>query len=180
MKSTKVFLAGMYIHLLLSILTPCAILFQGSWNTMGEALFLFYIIMIAAVHILGWVSAGMAAVAYLRKEYGRLQKGWLLLKFGSVPFYILNFIYSFLAWFILIGASRGLMVFFVPVPVFITCAMIVQSGFFGACYIKYLRKQLPDGERPPAVHYALQMIAVLDIFSTIVLLKKYSAKSSAC
>ena len=95
------------------------------------------------------------------------------MKLRSIPFYIVNFIYSFLVWFVLIGASRGILVLLAPIPVIVTCSMVVQSGIYGICVILALRKMPEYGGRPTAVHYVLQLMSVLDLISTVVILKRY-------
>lgn len=188
MRSAKIFLVGMYIHIFLSIAVPVSmiVLKDQCWSGVGIGLLLVYLLMAGAVQLLGWISAGMAVSAYRSGEWEKLIKGWKLLKFWSIPFYVLNFIYSFFAWFALVGASRGLLIFLVPIPVLFTCSMIVQSGIYGVCVVKYLRR-IPekaagpgDGCRPSPVHYALQLVSVLDIVSTVILVKKYGMNGWCC
>ena len=175
MKSAKAFLIGMYVHLILSIGVPITIFLIASrgWNAPAIALFSFYLLMVGAVHLLGWISAGLAVSAYYKREYEKIWSGWRLLKLRSIPFYIVNFIYSFLVWFVLIGASRGILVLLAPIPVIVTCSMVVQSGIYGICVILALRKMPEYGGRPTAVHYVLQLMSVLDLISTVVILKRY-------
>lgn len=180
MKTAKVFLIGMYVHFLLSVAIPAGIFFfcqETGWNAAGIGLLAFYLLEIVVVHVLGWVTVSMAGTAYRRGEFEKLKSGWKLLKLSSIPFYILNFIYSFLVWFILVGASRGILIIFVPIPIIITCLLIVQSGCVGVLYIKYLRKQPGENGRPHGIHYLLQMVSVLDVISTLVILKKYARKA---
>lgn len=181
MKSAKIFLTGMYVHLILSIGVPIAVFLIASrgWNAPAAALFAFYLLTVGAVHLLGWVSAGLAVSAYHKKEYDKIWNGWKLLKLRSIPFYLVNFIYSFLVWFTLVGASRGILVLLVPIPVFVTCSMVVQSGIYGICVILALRKMPEYGGRPAAVHYVLQLVSVLDLISTVIIQKKYPLQSPA-
>lgn len=184
MRSARIFLVGMYIHLFLSIVVPIGMILlkDRCWSSVGIGLFLGYLLMIGAVHLTGWISAGMAVSAYRSGEWEMLIKGWKLLKLSSIPFYILNFIYSLLAWIMLIGASRGLLIFLVPIPVFLTCSMIVQSGIYGICVVRYLRRTAKCGSASgaggnlSAVHYVLQLVSMLDIVSTIMIVKRYKIK----
>lgn len=178
MKSAKIFLAGMYLHLVLSIGVPIGILLfsQDGWNGLSIGLLLFYLAVILAVQIAGWICVVLAAAAYRQKKGDELRKGWKLLKLSSIPFYILNFAYSCLAWMALIGGSRGIMVIFLPIPIFITCLMVFQSGCVGICYVMYLRGQPENGGKPSRIHYLLQLVSVLDIVSTVVLLRAYKEK----
>ena len=178
MKSAKVFLTGMYVHLFLSIAIPISIFCfcLDGWDMLGIGLIFFYLFMIVAVQIMGCVCFVMAIDAYRRNEYDKLFNGWKMLKLGAIPFYIINFLYSFIVWFILVGASRGILILLVPIPIIITCLMIVQSGGVGICYIMYLRKQFESDKKPSSIHYIMQVISVLDIISTIIILKKYDNK----
>lgn len=170
-RSAKIFLIGMYLHLILSIAVPAGILYfsDGGWNGIGIGLLVFYLLMIAAVQITGWVCVAMGVIACRRNKAAELRQSWKLLKLWSIPFYVLNFIYSYLAWFVLVGASRGILLILVPIPIMLTCLMVVQSGCVGVCYILLLRKR--DGYRPSGIHYVLQLLSVVDVISTIILLK---------
>ena len=175
MKTAKAFLVGMYAHLLLIVVIPVGILtvFEGkSWNMSGSGLLIVYMLAVVVVQTLGWGMAGMAILAYGRGEIEKIRKGWKLLKFGSIPFYILNFVYGCAAYLAAVGGSRGLMIFLVPVPLLVTCLMIVQSGCVGVCCIMHLRKHPEKNTGPHGIHYVLQLLPVLDVISTFVILKK--------
>ena len=171
MKSAKIFLAGMYLHLVLSIGIPLGIFSQGSWNSLSAGLLMFYLAAILAVQVAGWACVGMAAAAYRHNKGEELKKGWKLLKLASIPFYIFNFFYSYLAWMVLIGASRGLMALFLPIPIFVTCLMVFQSGCVGICHVMDLRRQAEKSGNPSRLHYLLQLVPVLDIISVILLMR---------
>ena len=117
-KLAKIFLTGMYLHLVLSIAVPVGMLYFGSdgWNVTVIGLFAFYLAMAALVHIAGWGCVVAAVTAYRRNEADKLRQSWKWLKLWSIPFYVLNFLYSFFVWFVLVGASRGIMIFLVPYP----------------------------------------------------------------
>lgn len=169
MTNGRVFLISMYVHLIMSVLTPIAIL--GFRNSKATGVILIcYVLMICAVLIIGWVSVGMAVRSVKWGEYDNVKCGWKLLKYGSIPFYIINFIYSLVVWFVIVGASRGIFIVLVPIPILITCTMIVQSGCFGWCCIYYLNKRNPG--YISKIHYVLQIVSVLDIISTYQILKK--------
>lgn len=176
MKSANVFLWAMYLHLLFCIGVPVGIFIlcmEDGWNAAGVGLLLLYWLETVAVQIIGWVCAAMAVVAYRQEKWEELLKAWKQLKLKTIPFYVVNFLYSFLIWFILVGASRGIMILLVPVPIIYTCTMIVQSGCVGICYIKHLRRHREDGKKPSGIHYVWQLLAVFDIISTVVTLKTY-------
>lgn len=180
MKSAAAFLSGMYFHLLCSIAVPIILwnFCLDGYNSIGIAAILFYILEISLVHILGWVCVGCAVGAYLQNKAAALKRGWKLLKLSSIPFYVVNFIYSTFIWFLLIGASRGIFLLLLPIPFCITCLMVFQGGCVGICHIMLLRRQRKEDSSgkisaaPSAIHYLLQLIPVLDIISTIILLHR--------
>lgn len=180
MKSAKVFLWAMYVHLVFSIAVPVGIVvscIDEGWNGVGIGLLLLYCLETVAIQVIGWACAGLAVAAYRKGQWEKLLLGWKLLKLKSIPFFVINFIYSVLVWFILVGASRGILILLVPIPIIYTCTMVFQSGCVGICYIKYLRKHSESGNRPSGIHYVLQLMAVVDLVSTAVILKKYGKAS---
>ncbi len=145
-------------------------------------LFPFYLIMVAAVEVTGIVCAALAIVACRRGECEKLRKAVALLKLWTIPFYILNFGYSVIAWFVIVLGTRGAGILFLPIPIVVTCMMVVSSGCVGCAYVKCLRKStdvkaggkngMPDGRgyRPSGIHYVLQLITIADVISAIIIL----------
>lgn len=177
MKLVKTFFVMLYVQLVLQYgIIP--VMFLGMDDT-GEfkiwTHFYFAVVLISfvAVQVVGCISAVSAVKMHLNSEHEVLKESWLLLKLKTIPFYILNFIYG-LAYIIgIIGASRGLVVMAVIpilIPIWYTCAFIVQSGFFGAANVAFLRKEY--GDRISAIHYVLQFVPVLDVVSTLIVRKK--------
>lgn len=186
MKLVKSFFVMLYIQLALQYgILPA--LGYGTDEATGEmkiwAIIFFIVLTISfiAVQVVGCLSAATAVKMYIKSEYDPLKKSWLLLKLKTIPFYIFNFIYGLAYTVVLIGASRGLVVMAViPIllPIWYTCAFIVQSGFFGAANIILLRRKYGK-EQISAIHYLLQFISVLDVISTIILLKKTKKLNAA-
>lgn len=176
LKSAKLFFIGLHMHLIFSILVM-VILFIDQWNELGTLFFGFYLFMIAVVVIIGWVTVVMAFLANRDQKYNELKKAWLLLKLGSIPFYIVNFFYSFFVWFILVAASRGIFIILVPIPIILTCTFIYQSGCVSAFYINSLRYNIMMNtsnssylhQNISCIHYLLQFIPVLDVISTFLI-----------
>ena len=178
MKIIKTFFVMLYIQLALQYgILP--VLGYGTDETTGETkiwaniFFVVLTISFVAVQVAGCLSAATAVKMYIKSEYDSLKKSWLLLKLKTIPFYILNFIYGVIYVIVLIGASRGLAVMAViPIllPIWYTCAFIVQSGFFGGANVASLRKKYCDSIS--LIHYVLQFIPVLDVLGTVILLKK--------
>lgn len=174
MKTAKLFLAGMYVHLVLSVIAPAGILYLGwgsGWNGANSKLLLFYLAMVGLMQLLGWVSAGAAILAYRRNDTGRLLSGWRTLKLGAIPFYLLNFVWSFFVWGSIVAASRGIFIFLVPIPVCVTWLMVIQSGVSGWLAIRCLRE---EGQDVFILHTVCQFLPVLDVLSALLLLRRRS------
>lgn len=173
MKTAKLFLAGMYVHLVLSVAAPIGILYLGwggrGWNRANGSLLLFFLAVVLLVQILGWVSAGAAILAYRRNETGRLRSALRTLKLGAIPFYLLNFLWSFLAWGAIVAASRGIFFLLIPVPICFTWLLVIQSGVSGWLYIRCLREA---GADVSILHSVCQFIPVLDVLSALLLLRR--------
>lgn len=172
MKTAKLFLAGMYVHLILSVAAPIGILYLGwggaGWGRSNGMLLLAYLLAIALVQLLGWVSVGASIFAYRQNDMARLLSGWRTLKLGAIPFYMLNFLWSFLAWGAIVAASRGIFLLLIPIPIGVTWLMVIQSGFTGWLYIRCLRE---SGEDAAILHSVCQFLPVLDVLSTLLLLR---------
>lgn len=173
MKTAKLFLAGMYLHLVLSVAAPIGILYLGwggaGWNRSNGSLLLVYLLAIGLVQLLGWISVGASIRAYRRNDMARLLSGWRTLKLGAIPFHILNVLWSVLAWGALVAASRGIFILLVPIPICLTWLMIIQSGVTGWLYIRCLREA---GEDAAVLHSVCQFIPVVDVLSTFLLLRR--------
>ncbi|MDO4327597.1 MAG: hypothetical protein Q4E24_16500 [bacterium] len=172
MKTAKLFLAGIYLHLFLSAITPIGILLAGEWNPVSYGLFFFYLLMIGAMQLTGWICVGCSIAAYRKGYEEKLKKSVKILKLYSIPFYLLNFIVSFVYWFFILAGSRGILFFLLPIPIAITCLIIFQTGCVGICYIMYLRKQLGSQKKPSRTHYLIQLIPILDVISTLYIFHK--------
>ena len=168
MRSAKVFLAWCYLHLLLSFLVPVVLLLRRAWTGLTAGLFFLYLLQAAGLWVMGWAMAVCSARVRGRGEEALLRKSRVLVKLGGLPFQIVNAAYTVFAWLMLIGASRGIMLILVPIPVLYTYGLIVQGGAVGGNWVRCLRRQREDA--PGRIHYLMQMLPVLDILSTAVLL----------
>ncbi|MDD6798649.1 MAG: hypothetical protein PUE71_10220 [Clostridia bacterium] len=167
MKKARMLVLLMYLHLMVSMVAPfMAVIIANKYNSKSGLLcILLYVIIVLAIQMYGWICAVSARKLLKHNNIEELRKAWLLLKLKTVPFYIVNYIYSFLMWFVLVAASRGIFIIFVWIPVAITCYFIIQSGIYGYCYIKYMRDIKGIGITNNQV--IMQFIPVLDFFGTL-------------
>lgn len=178
MKIAKAFFVMLYIQLVLQYGIIPVVIFGTDENTCEfkpwAAVFgVLLLISFAAVQVVGWISAVTAVKMHFNSEHEALKKSWKLLKLKTIPFYIFNFIYGILYIIMIIGASRGLAVIAVIpvlVPIWYTCAFIVQSGFFGAANVMAMRRKY--GDNISVIHYVLQFLPVLDVIGTLILRNK--------
>lgn len=165
----NLFLGWMYLHLVCSMAFPVTLLVVGEWNNLTWSLFLGYLAEILLLQLWGWVTVVLAVIAHRRGNAKKVQTGWVFLKLGSIPFFLINFAYSFVVWFIIVVGSRGILGLLLPIPIAVTCLMILQTGCVGCCQVHELRRRIPSlGGR----HYLFQLLPVADVFDTIYLLKR--------
>lgn len=173
MKSAKCFLAGMYLHLALSVAVPIGVpLLAGredGWNSLCTGLLLLYLAVMLLVQLAGWACAVSAWRAARRGEAGLLRTWWLFLKLCSIPFYILNFLWSVFVWGLFLLASRGILLALLPVSFAVTCLMAVQTGLVGLCYLRLQKRQ---GRPVSGLHTVCQLLPVLDVISTLLLVRR--------
>ena len=115
----------MYIHLLASMAVPfMAVFFANKYKAeSGWLIILVYVILIFLIQIYGWLCSVNAGKLLKQGNISELREAWLLLKLKTIPFYILNYIYSFFAWFVIVAASRGIFIIFVWIPITATCSI---------------------------------------------------------
>ena len=157
----------MYMHLLASIAAPfMAVSFANKYKAAsGWLVILIYVILIFSIQIYGWFCSVNARKLSKQGNISELREAWLLLKLKTIPFYILNYIYSFLAWFVIVAASRGIFILFAWIPFAVTCSFIIQSGIYGYCYLKHVRDEhIMDVNNNQLI---IQFVPVLDIFGTL-------------
>lgn len=171
MRKAKVLRFLMYIHLLASIAVPfMAVFFANKYKAeSGWLIILVYVILIFLIQIYGWLCSVNAGKLLKQGNISELREAWLLLKLKTIPFYILNYIYSFLAWFVIVAASRGIFIIFLWIPITLTCSFIIQSGIYGYCYLKHVRDEhIIDVNNSQLL---IQFVPVLDFFETLKLRK---------
>lgn len=168
MKISKVFLIGVYVHLTLFV---CAIFVMKISGVLAFLWIAVYLLVCLGVMVLGWVTVGASIVASHRRRYDELHRSWRFLKLGTIPFFVANFVCCFMWSLVMVVMPPAMLLFFL-LPVLFACQLIIQSGCIGVVYIHYLRGLYRE-KTPGAIHYFLQFIPVLDVVSTLIVLKKY-------
>lgn len=172
MKTARLFLIGMYLHLALSIAAPVGILVLDWRNSVpsfwSKVLGLCYFAGAVLALLLGWLCVIMGLVASHQRHMGRLVTGWRMLKLKSIPFHILNFLWSGAVLALFIMASRGPLYLLAAVPMAIACVFVFQSGCLGIALVHTMRRH---GDGPTFLHYLGQILPVADVVSTLFLLR---------
>lgn len=177
---TIVYMIGLYVQAFIGLLPLLADLLHFIFYTWFYHVAYYYLTSIG-LFWLGIINLVNVEFLYVKGEIRKANKIWITLKIGMLPFYLLNGIHYLYAieipdkvdWFYVV-----LSIFFlygmVPVMLFIfPCALNFLNGCIGWNYIRYLRGRGEDKKRPSWIHYVLQSLPVLDLFSMAVILKKY-------
>ena len=176
MKLIRAYFVMLYVQVILQLSIVPSIKYFPENKSFNLFIFLHVFALISVfciTQVLGCLSALLAVKMYWRSEDDKIRKALILLKIKTVPFYLLNLVYGLIYTLFITFVSMGMaLVLIVPVmiPIWYTCAFVVQSGFFGAANVAVLRKKYCDSIS--LIHYVLQFIPVLDVLGTVILLKK--------
>ncbi|MCI8400032.1 MAG: hypothetical protein HFF90_11660 [Oscillibacter sp.] len=172
MKTARLFIAALYLHLALSIAAPVGILIlnwqREEFSEGGKLLVLSWLAGTVLAVVLGWICAVMGFVARHQRHMGRLVSGWRLLKMKTIPFYVLYFVWSGVVCGALIISSRGALLPLLLIPAGLVCLFVFQSGCLGLALVHTMRRH---GDGPSLFHYPGQILPVLDVVSTLFLMR---------
>jgi hypothetical protein len=107
-----------------------------------------------------------------RGDAGAFHRKVLRLKLVLIPFFALNFALNAVIWMILTGASRGLFIFLLPIPIGVCFCFLLATSLPALFLIGLLRRQGRIGSAGFVVHVILQLIFVLDILGVLLLGRK--------
>lgn len=174
MKYNRAFMIVLYVYMLTMFLPWCFIgTTDAKWAEklwIGVTAMAVGSVSVLIVCIIGIIRGYKL---YKKADYISLRKSMTVLKLGSIPFYVINFLYSVFVCMALTIGTRGVGIVTVPLAVCFTYGIIIMSGIYGILYIKYLRKVLPEENRPSILHYIFQFVSVFDVVSTLVLIAGY-------
>ncbi len=182
MKLARLTLLGLYMNFVLVILFLARLIF-GLIDTKIQA-WTFWIILIALI-ISGFLNVLMAVLNVFKvltimknKDYDLLRKHMKMLKFGSILYFILNFVLYFLLFAIFILASRGILLIS-PFPLLFlipaSCAYftVVITSVYGIGVLLSLLRNKKISLKGFILHIVMQLCFVLDILSTAIILIKF-------
>lgn len=174
MKLIRAYFVMLYVQVILQLSIVPSIKYFPENKSFNLFIFLHVFALISVfciTQILGCLSASLAVKMYWHSEDDKIRKALILLKIKTVPFYLLNLVYGLIYTLFITFVSMGMaLVLIVPVmiPIWYTCAFVVQSGFFGAAAVARLRKNY--GNCISKRNYVLQFIPILDVINTVFLL----------
>jgi len=118
----------------------------------------------------------IVAKRYVReKQKDKLRKLTEITKFGSIPFWIINFVILFFFTIAAIVGTRGIFIVFVPVPIFFSYLLLLGTSVFSISYVRLLYKEKDITLGMAIVHTILQLCFCWDIFDIIYLKYKFGS-----
>lgn len=181
MKNVRNTLLGLYFNLLMVILL-LFFMFKGMLdNKMGNWMqwILAGALIISGIFnvIFAVINIKNAFVFFKNNDYNSMKKGMKAIKFGTIPYFVVNFVLYLLLFLLFFAASRGFflvspMPLLFLIPGFFTYLTVIFTSSYGIGYsfILYKEKRLKTGKL--ILHILLQLCFVLDVIDTIILLTK--------
>lgn len=185
MKNIKNTLIGLYVSLFLVILLLVCLFWGlidkeiGSWR---QWLATFALIIAGVLNVVfAIVNIKNAYRLYKNRESITLRKYMKTLKFGAIPYFVLNFVIYLLLFLLFFAASRGIIIFspiplFFLIPTFFTYLAVLYTSPYAIGFVAVLRNEGKMKTGKLVIHVLLQLCFVLDVVDAIVLLKKYKTQ----
>ena len=149
----------------------------------GKAVVLYLIIatlFFSVVGILGIINVVKSFRAYRNDDLEYCLSAMLKLKYGLVPFFVLNLIGMSLLFFLALVASRGtiilmfpMVVFFVGVGVVCTWLMMLPGSFYAFQIARFAEREQMITRGWLIVHTILQCLFLVDVMDAAYLAIKY-------
>jgi hypothetical protein len=119
MKNVRNTLMGLYFNLLMVILSVF-FLFKGMLdNNMGNWVQWILVVVLIVSGIFNIIFAGINAVnsfiLFKNNDYNSMRKNMKTLKFGVIPYFVINFTMYLLLFLLFFAASRGI-ILITPIP----------------------------------------------------------------
>ncbi|MEY8336624.1 DUF6652 family protein [Lachnospiraceae bacterium 62-35] len=122
-----------------------------------------------AAFILGVINVILSFLDY-RKDPESCVRKLIVMKYGLVPFFALNYLILFLIGFVIAVVSMGIsLLWYIPVFTFTTWACMIPGAFYGIQTIRLCRKEKGMTIFPAIVHGVLQFCFVVDVLDTMYL-----------
>jgi hypothetical protein len=153
-------------------------------NLKNNSIIGFYVIGITlAIWFMAYIIISIKNIFYnkyllINNDTDKLKKNAELVKFGAIPFWIINFIILALITIAAVMGTRGILMFFVPIPIFLSYIIFLGTSIFSISYIRLLYKEKVIVFKQMVIYIILQLIFCLDIIGIIYLKNKYKNKEN--
>ena len=182
MKNVRNTLLGLYFNLLIVILLLFFLLKGMLYNNVGS--WVQWILAIALIGsgifnvIFAIINIVKAFVLVKNGDINSIRKHMKVLKFGTIPYFIVNFIIYLLLFLLFFAASRGIfLVTPIPllflIPVSFTYLTVIFTSFYGIGFAILLRREKRIKTGALVLHVILQLCFVIDVIDTIILIMKH-------
>ncbi|KUO63129.1 MAG: hypothetical protein APF84_11435 [Gracilibacter sp. BRH_c7a] len=171
---------------LITVIMLWVSLFNGSiYNISFIHWFLIVVFIISSVLIAVFAvkNVSNAFRLYKNEEYNSLRRNMKVLKLGSIPYFLINFVFYFLLFALFFVGSRGFFIF-TPIPlllllnVFLTYIIVLFTSSYGIGFVAVARSEKRLNNTTCIIHVLFQLCFVLDVISTILLLVKYKVSKT--
>jgi len=144
----------------------------------------FYVVgIILAIWFIAYIVISIKNIFYnkyllVNNDNDKLKKNAELVKFGAIPFWIINFIILALITFAAVMGTRGILMFFVPIPILVSYIIFLGTSIFSISYIRLLYKEKVIVFKQMVIYIILQLIFCLDVVGILYLKIKYKNKEN--
>lgn len=187
MKKTVLFLVSLYLYLICLFvfvriqLTPAAMGDDNSSLSLFEKCFYWVWIGIAVLLLISYIINFIYAIKdFLKRDIWYSRKMMLSMKMGTIPFFIINFLFFVVVLGFIILISRGLGVILlpiVPVVVTVTYLILLLTSVYSILFLIRLRRLNLINTAVLVTHIILQLFFVVDTIASLYLAKTFSQKN---
>lgn len=109
-------------------------------------------------------------IEFRAHDLGALRRSMRVMKFGMVPFFVVNFLHLLLVSWFLVGLTLGSGIVFFWFPIVITYLVFWPTSLYGFAYLMHLYRDRKLSAGFYAIHTLLHFLFVADVASTWILL----------
>jgi len=122
---------------------------------------LFLFVVFAIVNIVFAIKCG------IKNDIVKLNQCMKIVKFSSIPYFFINFICIGLLMTVLVAASRGFGIIYLPIPFILTWFVVLATSSYGIIELTILFKNNVITLKKYVFHLILQLCFVFDVISSI-------------
>ena len=170
-KISKLFLFEIILYLNI-LLFVSSLLLTGKYNSFTGLIIGLCIWAIIFIGIS--IALLMDTIALVKnKNKNLLMRQMKRIKYFSIPYFIFNFILLGSLLFIAVVVTRGALIILVPISFMLTYVVLIPTSFYGIGFLLVLFTEGKISIKKFVLYIILHFCFVLDIVSTILLVKNY-------